>query len=135
MVPAPVDRVEDTPPSRWYTPIRELTPDAWDEERAMSTTNLRFLVRLEMKPEYAEQVAAMLSEASPRTRAEPGCVRFEASQSRANPVVFVLYEEWATHEDLERHNALPEHQERMARYPAILAGPPEVTPLVPLEAK
>lgn len=95
----------------------------------MSNDIVCFMVRLSIKPEHADAVAAGIAGAVDPTRREPGNIVFEAARSAVDPNVIVLYEVWASNEDYQRHNERPEMKERMAMYGAVLAGPPEITPL------
>jgi quinol monooxygenase YgiN len=59
--------------------------------------------------EVAERTLIELRDAS---RAEPGCITFDVSQSLENPNVFVLYEEWHDQAALDVHYAT-EHFARL----------------------
>jgi len=52
-----------------------------------------------------DEVAAVLREYIPLTRAEPGCELFAAHRSRDDPHVFVLYERYRDPAALDAHRA------------------------------
>jgi quinol monooxygenase YgiN len=66
-------------------------------------------------------VRDLLVEHARRSRAEPGCLRFDAFQSNLDPHVFFLVEAWKTRESLEVH--------RQAEAFTTICGP-KVLPLV-----
>lgn len=58
-------------------------------------------------PADVEPIAEALVRMRPLCLAEPGCVRWEAYQSEAEPGRFVLVEHWQTRELWEAHGELP----------------------------
>ncbi|HEX6984596.1 MAG TPA: putative quinol monooxygenase [Planctomycetaceae bacterium] len=48
-------------------------------------------------------VRELLAEHAGRSRAEPGCLRFEVCQSNLDPHVFFLLEAWETRDALDAH--------------------------------
>jgi quinol monooxygenase YgiN len=50
-----------------------------------------------------EQVRELLAEHGRRSRAEPGCLRFEIYHSRSDPAVFILNEHWESEQLLDTH--------------------------------
>lgn len=93
------------------------------------TSCVALCVRLTVKPERADAFAAGLAQAAPSTHAAPGNLGFSAGRSREQPAVFVLYERWASQADFDAWHGSPMMRERMASYPELLQGPPEVTML------
>jgi quinol monooxygenase YgiN len=49
------------------------------------------------------KVRQLLGEAGRLSRAEPGCVRWEAYQSNNDPARFLLHEWWQSQADLDEH--------------------------------
>jgi len=49
------------------------------------------------------RVRELLGEQMRKSRAEPGCLRFEVYHSQAEPRRFVLVEHWASQEALDAH--------------------------------
>jgi quinol monooxygenase YgiN len=50
-----------------------------------------------------DQVRGLLSEQGRLSRQESGCSRFEVYHSQTDPQVFMLAEQWASQEALDRH--------------------------------
>ena len=71
------------------------------------------------------RVRELLGQCARGSRAEDGCVRFEAYQSEADPKRFLLVEHWRTREDWEAHRARPTVQQVYI---------PQVLPLVTRDA-
>lgn len=75
-------------------------------------------------PANVDQVRGLLAEAGRLSRAEPGCVRWEAYQSQGDAARFLLHEWWESPAALDAH--------RLARaYTTIYQ--PQVLPLVTRE--
>lgn len=55
------------------------------------------------KPEKRDELAAKLKELAAASAKEPGCLVYALSTLADDPQVFVFYEEWASHADLDRH--------------------------------
>ncbi len=53
--------------------------------------------------ENIQLVADLLKEQARRSSEEPGCIRFEVYHSKSDAQQFILVEQWASEEDLERH--------------------------------
>ncbi len=65
-----------------------------------------------------ERVLATLRALAPPSRAEPGCLLWEANRDPEDPRAFVLYERYADRAAYEAHLA-SEHFERLARGDAL----------------
>lgn len=63
-------------------------------------------------PDRADEVAGMLAELQAASRAEPGCVSYEAARSQDDPAVFMLHEVWRDQAALDHHYA-SEHFQRL----------------------
>ena len=50
-----------------------------------------------------------------RTQKEEGCIRYDYSQDLEDPAAFVLVENWASQEDLDRHLKLLENDPQLAK--------------------
>ncbi len=50
-------------------------------------------------------VGDLLKEQARRSSEEPGCIRFEVYHSQSDSQQFILVEQWANEEDLERHKS------------------------------
>ena len=60
-------------------------------------------VTVHVKPEPVEQFIEATLDNARNTRAEPGNVRFDASQVADNPAQFLLYEVYQTPDDFAQH--------------------------------
>lgn len=95
----------------------------------MENLEYSLTVRLPVKPEHADKFAKELADTVRAMPQVPGCLHFSAGQSVADPNVIILFEIWVSKEDRERHHQSPTMQARMATYPDLLVGAPEVTEL------
>ncbi len=68
---------------------------------------IAIIVRYQAEAGKGDQVAALLSQHSAATNAEPGCVDFVALRSTEDADSFVLYERYASREAFEAHQASP----------------------------
>ncbi|MGD0281581.1 MAG: putative quinol monooxygenase [Dissulfurispiraceae bacterium] len=82
---------------------------------------LRMLVQPERRRDLLETVKGMLEPA----RVERGCLSFRLYEDVENRNAFVLLEEWATQEDLERHIS-KDNQRRLLALMDLLSEQPEL---------
>lgn len=75
-------------------------------------------------PADVERIRGLLTEAMRKSRAEPGCLRFDVYHSTAEPRRFTLVEHWASQDALDAHR-LAEAYTRIYK--------PDVLPLVDRE--
>jgi quinol monooxygenase YgiN len=68
------------------------------------------IARYRANPGSGDAVAEVLRKHVAATRAEPGCVQFDASRSNENPDEFVLYEKYVDDAAFEVHRASPHFQ-------------------------
>lgn len=68
------------------------------------------LAFLYAKPGNEQRVHQELLKVVVETLKEPGCLKFEAHQSKENPREFVVYEHWRERADVDKHIALPHVQ-------------------------
>jgi len=57
------------------------------------------------------------------TRAEAGCLNYDLHQSSDDPATLMLYENWVSREDLDKHLAMPYLQAFLGKVPELLAEP------------
>jgi quinol monooxygenase YgiN len=57
--------------------------------------------------EKLDEVKSTLKALRDASRAEPGCITFDVSQSIEDPTAFVLYEEWKDEDALTFHYGTP----------------------------
>jgi quinol monooxygenase YgiN len=82
---------------------------------------LKMVVRPEKRSDLTETLKGMLQPA----RVERGCLSYRLYEDVENRNAFVLLEEWATQEDLERHLSR-ESQSRLLALMDLLSEEPEV---------
>ena len=78
------------------------------------------------KPGKREELLASLSAQVAPTRAEAGCINYDFHCDKADPNVFVFYENFVSREALDEHSKQPYLQPLMSRAGELLAKPIEV---------
>jgi quinol monooxygenase YgiN len=91
------------------------------------------VVKLDAKPDRAEDVAAFLAGAQPLAEAEPGTVSWYAARSSATTVW--IFDTFASEDDRQAHLNGPIAAALMANAEELLAGPPEILPAEVLASK
>ncbi len=91
------------------------------------------LVRLEAKPEKAEQLADFLKGALPAARNEPGTASWFAL--RFGPTTFGIYDSFPDDVARQKHLSGPIAAALTAKAPELLARPPSIEKLDVLAAK
>ena len=84
------------------------------------------VVRHLIRPEYADDFPLVVEEFTAATRAEPGNISFEWSQSTDDPAVYFLVEVFRDAAAGEAHVASTHFKTAIAMLPGLLAGPPEI---------
>jgi quinol monooxygenase YgiN len=84
-----------------------------------------FTARPGREAELAEALAAMVAP----TRAEPGCLAYEALFDPERHGSVVMVQEWASLESLQHHIATPHFVDIAGKFDDLLEGPPEVIEL------
>ncbi len=87
----------------------------------MILATLRMIVRPERRSDLLETMRGMLEPA----RVERGCLSYRLYEDVENRNAFVLLEEWATQEDLERHIS-KDSQRRLLALMDLLSEQPEL---------
>ena len=72
---------------------------------------LTVIARYRAHPGRGDEVAAVLRRHVAATRAEPGCIQFDASRSTEHPDEFVLYEKYVDEAAFDAHRASPHFAE------------------------
>lgn len=85
-------------------------------------------VVLKVKPEHAEEFAALVQENVTETRKDRGVVTFNYHQVLGE-TTWLLYEIWESKTDSDVHREKPDVQAFFARAPQLLAAEPVVYPL------
>ena len=87
---------------------------------------LRVIAQAWAKPgKESEMRAALLAIAEP-TRAEPGCLMWEAYDDPQEPRRFLTVELWADEAAFAEHMGMPHTRAIIAKGEALLAAPPEI---------
>jgi quinol monooxygenase YgiN len=81
---------------------------------------------LRAKPEKRQELEEILRRIVAPTRREEGCIDYHLHVSDADPNLFMFYENWRSHEDLERHLAMPHLAPVGERGPELLAAEAEI---------
>jgi quinol monooxygenase YgiN len=103
-------------------PIRQDTAEAW----LMPV----FVAKTGRETELQEALHSLQT----LSRQDPGCLEYTVFMDRQQPGTFVLFEGWASNEDLEAHNEENHVKEFVAAVEPLLAVPFSVTPLTPLSS-
>jgi quinol monooxygenase YgiN len=106
-------------------------PEAAEENMDMSHVGL--LIRLEAKPEKAEELAEFLKGALPAAENEPGTTSWFAL--RLGPTTFGIYDSFPDDAARQKHLSGPIAAALTARAPALLAKPPIIERVDVLAAK
>jgi quinol monooxygenase YgiN len=96
-------------------------------------TPYAFVVRIEAKPDKAEEVAALLTGALPLAQAEPGTIAWYAA--RTSPTTFWIFDTFGSEDDRQAHINGEIAKALMAHADELLASPPEILPADVLAAK
>jgi quinol monooxygenase YgiN len=80
------------------------------------------LTEMRAKPGREAELATALREIAAPSRAEPGCGRYDVSQSLEDPTVFVVVATWASQEALADHIDLRHSARFVERAGDVLAG-------------
>ena len=79
-----------------------------------------------------DAVADILRRMAPLSRAEPGCLQYEAHRHADDPNTFVLFERYVDEAALEAHAASPHFQQLIVQQALPLLELRERTSLIPL---
>ncbi|MGK7944972.1 MAG: putative quinol monooxygenase [Microcystaceae cyanobacterium] len=86
------------------------------------TVTVRFKVKLGLEEQFKQACLPLLA----LTLTEEGCLTYNLHQSRTNPRVFMLYEQWSNKEALDKHLKMPYIQGLGEKGRDFLAEPFEV---------
>lgn len=92
----------------------------------MTDRIVHVVARLVPRPGKAEALATTLLEMLDEVRAEPGCLLYDAHESRDAPGVIVMVESWADQAALDAHGRALALTRLAARLDALLAEPPTI---------
>ena len=77
-------------------------------------------------PTRREQIIALCSEHSARSRAEPGCLSHHIHADCEDPLRLFFHEEWQDEAAVAAHFAVPESGEFVKRLSALVGERPEI---------
>ena len=93
----------------------------------MSMKKVTVLATIKAKKGLEETVKNEILALIGPTRAEPGCLNYDLHQSSDDKAVFMLYENWVSKEDLDKHLAMPYLQAFLGKAPELVAEPVQIT--------
>ncbi len=88
--------------------------------------NIYLTAIIKSKPEFVQEVKAVLENMVVHTRKESACLQYDLHQSIENENIFVFYEIWKNQFGLDNHNAQPYIEEFRQLVTEKLAGFPEI---------
>ena len=83
--------------------------------------------RIAVKPESRADAVTLAREVSAATRQEAGCLSYRFYADLDDPNRFFIFEEWVDAAALEAHFSMPHMTTFLAKAPALIASPPEIT--------
>ncbi len=101
----------------------------------MDSKKVTVLAKCIAKPGMEEDVKKEIMALVAPTRSETGCINYDLHQSSDDKTLFVLYENWISKEDLDKHLAMPYLKDFLDKADAILAEPVEITLLEMISEK
>ncbi|WP_373699186.1 putative quinol monooxygenase [Neisseria dentiae] len=109
-----------------------LTPVFLSDKKVQQTTATRTnLVRVEVKPEYNQQFARIVTaEMAQSLKVEKGVLAMYAATEQENPNKWLFFEIYASDEAYEAHRQTPHFQDYLARTAEMLASK-ESVPIAP----
>ncbi len=93
----------------------------------MPEQKLTVVARIKAKAGMEEKVKQELLSLLAPTRSEPGCINYDLHQSKEDGAVFVLYENWVSKDELDKHLAMPYLQAFLGQAEEILAEPVDIS--------
>lgn len=92
----------------------------------MADKKVTVVARIRAKEGMEEKVKQEIMALVSPTRSEKGCINYDLHQSIENKSLFMLYENWVSKEDLDKHLAMPYMRSHMEKAREMLAGPAEI---------
>lgn len=78
---------------------------------------------IKTKPEFHEEIKALLLALPAKSMQEEACIRYEVYQDATDGSTFVFQELWRDREGLENHNIQPYSQEFFASFDKLQGDP------------
>ncbi|MDF1553209.1 MAG: putative quinol monooxygenase [Deferrisomatales bacterium] len=92
----------------------------------MSETQVTVIARCKAKKGLEERVRDEILVLVEPTRAEPGCINYDLHVSADDPAQFVLYENWTSKGELDKHLAMPYLERFKELAEQLLAAPIDI---------
>jgi quinol monooxygenase YgiN len=96
------------------------------QREALCLIHLLLSHSFQAKPDQAEELGRRLCALVAPTRAESGCINYDLHRSNDDPTIWMLYENWRSEPDLEKHFQTAPFKEFVARSHEVLAGEMEL---------
>jgi len=93
----------------------------------MADKKVTVVARIRAKEGMEEKVKQEIMALVSPTRSEKGCINYDLHRSIENKSLFMLYENWVSKEDLDKHLSMPYMRAFMEKADRILAEPAGVT--------
>jgi quinol monooxygenase YgiN len=93
----------------------------------MADKKVTVVARIKTKKGMDESVKQELRALVAPTRSEKGCINYDLHRSIDDRSVFMVYENWVSKEDLDKHLAMPYMRAFMEKAEKLLAEPAEIT--------
>lgn len=92
-------------------------------------SDLHVVATIPVKPEFVDELRPVIATLAEATRAEEGCLAYDAYESQAAPVVFVTVETWRDQADLDAHLQTPHIAAALGALDGKAAGDVAIRPL------
>ena len=89
-------------------------------------SKVTLIAYLRVNPGQEERFVREFEPVVEETRNEHGCINYDLHRSLEEPTLFLVHENWATREDLERHNTAPHIQAWLGQSEGVFAAPFEL---------
>jgi len=95
--------------------------------KQMADKKVTVVARIKTKAGMEEKVRQELVSLQVPTRSEPGCINYDIHQSVDDKSLFLLYENWASKDDLDKHFEMPYLKAWREKAKDLVAAPTEVS--------
>lgn len=95
---------------------------------------LTLFATMTVKPAHMDEACDALDAIVAPTRAEDGCLTFEARRATDGSNRMMIFEEWTGRDALDQHMAMPYVTDLFARYRGWLEREPELVATTPLRS-
>ncbi len=92
----------------------------------MADKKVTVVARIKAKKDMDESVKQELMALVAPTRSEKGCINYDLHRSLNDRSVFMVYENWVSKEDLDKHLTMPYMRDFMEKAKKLLAEPADI---------